>query len=33
MIWPGIAVVVCVLAINVCGDALRDDLAAHERQS
>lgn len=33
MIWPGIAVVVCVLAINVCGDALRDDLAAHELQS
>jgi peptide/nickel transport system permease protein len=27
MIWPGIAVVVCVLAINLAGDALRDSLA------
>ncbi len=24
MIWPGVAVVVCVLAINLAGDALRD---------
>ncbi|MEM1235160.1 MAG: ABC transporter permease [Pseudomonadota bacterium] len=27
MIWPGLAVVVCVLAINLTGDALRDALA------
>ena len=27
MIWPGLAVVVCVLAINLAGDALRDALA------
>lgn len=27
MIWPGMAVAVCVLAINLCGDALRDSLA------
>ncbi len=27
MIWPGIAVVLCVLAINLAGDALRDALA------
>ena len=27
MIWPGIAVVFCVLAINLAGDALRDALA------
>lgn len=27
MIWPGLAVVASVLAINLCGDALRDDLA------
>jgi len=27
MIWPGIAIVVCVLAINLSGDALRDALA------
>lgn len=27
MIWPGLAVVVSVLAINLCGDALRDALA------
>ncbi|MEM6988252.1 MAG: ABC transporter permease [Pseudomonadota bacterium] len=32
MIWPGVAVVVCVLAINLCGDALRDALAAQERE-
>jgi len=27
MIWPGLAVVICVLAINLTGDALRDALA------
>ncbi|MEL6620575.1 MAG: ABC transporter permease [Pseudomonadota bacterium] len=27
MIWPGLAVVICVLAINLTGDALRDTLA------
>lgn len=27
MIWPGLAVVACVLAINLAGDALRDSLA------
>ncbi len=27
MIWPGLAVVSCVLAINLAGDALRDALA------
>ena len=27
MIWPGLAVVVCVLVINLAGDALRDALA------
>ena len=27
MIWPGLAVVICVLAINLSGDALRDALA------
>lgn len=27
MIWPGMAVVMCVLAINLAGDALRDALA------
>ena len=26
MIWPGMAVATCVLAINLCGDALRDSL-------
>ncbi|MEM6496835.1 MAG: ABC transporter permease subunit [Pseudomonadota bacterium] len=31
MIWPGMAVAICVLAINLCGDALRDNLA--ERQN
>lgn len=33
MIWPGLAVVICVLTINLAGDALRDVLAeegAHE---
>lgn len=28
MVWPGLAVVVCVLAINLVGDSLRDSLAA-----
>lgn len=27
MIWPGVAVVICVLTINLAGDALRDALA------
>lgn len=27
MIWPGLAVVICVLTINLAGDALRDALA------
>lgn len=31
MIWPGLAVVVCVLAINLAGDALRDALAAEDQ--
>ena len=26
MIWPGTAVATCVLAINLCGDSLRDSL-------
>ena len=30
MIWPGLAVVACVLAINLVGDALRDALAQHD---
>jgi peptide/nickel transport system permease protein len=30
MIWPGIAVVICVLAINLVGDTLRDALARQE---
>ncbi len=30
MIWPGIAVVTCVLAINLAGDALRDALAKND---
>ncbi|MEP5730398.1 MAG: ABC transporter permease [Sulfitobacter sp.] len=32
MIWPGITVVACVLAINLAGDALRDALAGKELQ-
>ena len=28
MIWPGMSVVVCVLAINLTGDALRDSLSS-----
>ncbi len=31
MIWPGLAIVVTVLAINLTGDALRDSLAPQER--
>ncbi|MEO0359402.1 MAG: hypothetical protein AAF386_14175 [Pseudomonadota bacterium] len=31
MVWPGLAVVVCVLAINLTGDTLRDALAAVDR--
>ena len=30
MIWPGLAVVACVLAINLAGDALRDALAERD---
>lgn len=30
MVWPGLAVVSCVLAINVVGDSLRDSLAISE---
>ncbi|MEM9140566.1 MAG: ABC transporter permease [Pseudomonadota bacterium] len=30
MIWPGLAVVACVLAINLAGDALRDAMAKQE---
>ena len=27
MVWPGLAVIICVLAINLTGDVLRDSLA------
>lgn len=30
MIWPGLAVVICVLTINLAGDALRDAFADKE---
>jgi len=30
MIWPGLAIVICVLAINLAGDALRDSLAQRD---
>ncbi|MEM8787095.1 MAG: ABC transporter permease [Pseudomonadota bacterium] len=33
MIWPGLAVVASVLAINLAGDALRDALAKREAQA
>ncbi|MEJ6392665.1 ABC transporter permease [Gymnodinialimonas sp. 2305UL16-5] len=33
MIWPGLAVVICVLAINLTGDALRDALAEQESRA
>ena len=32
MIWPGLAVVSCVLAINLVGDALRDTLSEKTNQ-
>lgn len=32
MIWPGLAVATCVLAINLAGDALRDALAEQEHR-
>ncbi|MEP3198679.1 MAG: ABC transporter permease [Lentilitoribacter sp.] len=31
MIWPGMAVLICVLAINLAGDALRDSLVEENR--
>ena len=31
MIWPGLAVIVCVLAINLAGDALRDHFAERDQ--
>jgi peptide/nickel transport system permease protein len=30
MIWPGLAVVACVLSINLVGDVLRDALAGQD---
>ncbi|MEM7519412.1 MAG: ABC transporter permease [Pseudomonadota bacterium] len=33
MIWPGLAIAACVLAINLAGDALRDALAEDEAQA
>ena len=30
MIWPGLAIVICVLAINLAGDALRDALSKQD---
>ena len=33
MIWPGLAVVMCVLAINLSGDALRDALAEQDHKA
>lgn len=32
MIWPGIAIVTCVLAINIVGDAFRDSLAQNSEE-
>lgn len=32
MIWPGLAVVACVLSINLAGDALRDALAERDHK-
>lgn len=32
MIWPGFAVVICVLAINLTGDALRDAVVEQEHK-
>ncbi|MEM8749791.1 MAG: ABC transporter permease [Pseudomonadota bacterium] len=31
MIWPGLAVLVCVMAINLTGDALRDAIAEEKQ--
>lgn len=31
MIWPGLAIVICVLAINLTGDALRDAVSREGR--
>jgi peptide/nickel transport system permease protein len=31
MLWPGLAVVACVLAINLAGDVLRDTLVEEDR--
>ena len=31
MLWPGLAVVICVLTINLVGDALRDSLTRQPR--
>ncbi|MCH2165600.1 MAG: ABC transporter permease subunit [Marinovum sp.] len=31
MVWPGLAVAISVLAINLCGDVLRDRISADER--
>lgn len=33
MIWPGLVVVTCVLAINLAGDALRDTLAGDDTRA
>ncbi len=33
MIWPGLAIVATVLAINLAGDALRDSLSPQERSA
>lgn len=33
MIWPGLAVVLCVLAINLAGDVLRDALAKQDNHA
>lgn len=32
MIWPGLAIVICVLAINLAGDVLRDALAEQDNR-
>lgn len=32
MFWPGMVVLICVLAINLSGDALRDALAKNDRK-
>ncbi len=33
MIWPGLAVLICVLSINLVGDALRDRLAVKRQDT